>query len=75
MDLIRELLSLAQDLDNRNFLKEADILDKTAQILLESSDDDLEADSLNQKIQQLSSEEGMTLEAALEKAVEELEDN
>ena len=75
MDLIRELLSLAQDLDNRNFLKEADILDKTAQILLESSDDDLEADSLNQRIQQLSSEEGMTLEAALEKAVEELEDN
>ena len=75
MNLVKELLSLAQDLDDRNFIKEADVLDKTAQILLESSPDDLEADLLNQRIQQLSSEEGMTLESALEKAVEELEDN
>jgi len=75
VNLVKELLSLAQDLDNRNFLKEADILDKTAQILLESSPDDSEADSLSLRVQQLSSEEGVTLEAALEKAVEELEDN
>ena len=74
MNLIKELLSLAQDLDSRNFTKEADVLDKTALILLDSSDG-LEPDSLNQRIQQLSSEEGMTLEAALEKAVEELENN
>jgi hypothetical protein len=75
MNLVKELLSLAQDLDDRSFTKEADVLDKTAQILLESSPDDSEADLLNQRIQQLSSEEGVTLEAALEKAVEELEDN
>ena len=75
MNLVKELLSLAQDLDDRSFTKEADVLDKTAQILLESSSDDLESDLLNQRIQQLSSEEGMTLEAALEKAVEELEND
>ena len=39
MNLIKELLSLAQDLDSRNFTKEADVLDKAALILLDSSDD------------------------------------
>ena len=73
MNIIKELILLAQEVDNLGLMKEADVLDKAAESLSKTSSD-VEFDLLYQMMSYLVTEQNLSPEEALVRAAKELED-
>lgn len=73
MDIIKELTSLAQEIDDLGLAKQADVLDGAVNFLIKNSSD-VEFDLLYQMVSYLITEKNLPPEEALVRAAKELED-
>jgi len=73
MDIVFKLISLAQDLDGRGLIKEADALDQLVGRIVKNAHDDVDIELITQSLQKYI-EEGLSLEEAMIKAVSDFEE-
>lgn len=73
MHIIKEIIALAQHIDELGLIKEADALDEVAHALSkQANEDDLDIDLLGESMQ-VYLDQGLSTEEALVQTVEELE--